>query len=164
VAPGNRNANSVVRHITSFSHPSPYASFTASYAVACVYAAAGPGGVASAGAPGYVYEIDLDAGDLAQLILVDPVGQIAANPPLGHHPLVTHHDGEQGLILGIASPSHLPDVLVTTPRRPGPPRADPAPAIAHPELRAVVFALRDAEVLVGGHIPEAFVSNRYDVY
>jgi hypothetical protein len=154
------SAEAVVSHITVSSHPSPYLSFTAPFAVAAEYAQIGPRGPATSTMPGYVYEIDTS---IISLPLVDPVAEISsAHSVTGVGHLPTHHDGGSELILGIAAPSIHGPALAAHPRRPGTSLA--RPATVTPELNALVFALRDAEVLVHGALPPACVVHRHDVW
>lgn len=150
---------SMVRHITAFSHPSPYLSLTASFAVAYAYALGGPAGAASSAMPGYVYEIDTG---VFPVKLIDPVSEVASATSIATAPrLLTHHDGGQDLILGIAAPSLHAGVLLVPPKRPGATLPNP-PAIT-PELHAVVFSLRDAEMLAEGPIPPGCIVHRHNV-
>src|SRR5262249_23673652 len=74
--PGITNAAAIASHITSFSHPSPYLSFSASPAIARRYAL--PRGTVK----GRIFEIDTT---VISLTLVDPVQEIAtAFGLLGH--------------------------------------------------------------------------------
>jgi hypothetical protein len=136
-------------HITNYSFPSPYVSLSTSFAVAWKYATMGPVGSASAGSHGYVYEIDTMQ---APCSLVDPVELISGAW------LCQKHDGEQTLILAVASPATYPDVLITPPRRLGstPPFA---PQISQ-ELQGLVWAIRDAEVFACS-VPRKCVVNRH---
>lgn len=164
VSPGMQNINAIIRHITAYSYPSPYLSFTASFAVAQIYALVGPDGLATQSMPGYVYEIDVTTDPTAGLRLIDPIQEIlASNPPLGTVPLLpTHHDGGQDLILAIASPGSYPTVLATPPPRPGNPI--PTPPIVQRPFQAVIFVLRDAEILVATHVSPACIIHRHNVY
>jgi hypothetical protein len=155
------SAASAVRHITAFSHPSPYLSFSASFAVARQYALDGPRGSASAGQPGYVWEVDTAIGGVS---VTDPLALIASAVGLaaGLPRLPTHHDGEQDLILGVAAPTMHPAALTSVPHRPGVMAAPAGPTVT-PDFSALVFALRDAEVLVD-RVPPACVVHRHDVY
>lgn len=164
--------NAVVRHIVNYSWPSCYSSFTASFAAACEYARSGPAGAATAANPGYVYEIDAQLALAAGVQFVDPAQVIlAANPALGVAGFVpTHHDGGADLIRGIADPLQAA-ILTTAPRRPTNPAvaAGPAvrtggPPVVHPHLRAVIFALRDAEVLAATNVGAGCITQRYLVY
>ena len=51
------NVNAIIRHIVNYSWPSPYSSFSASFAAAAAYALVGPRGKAAPAEPGWVYEI-----------------------------------------------------------------------------------------------------------
>lgn len=143
------NRNAVVRHIVAYSHPSPLVSLSSSFAVAREYAISGPAGLATPATPGYVYEIDLSL-VTPNLRVLDPIRQIA-RAGLSHM-----HSGNQSLILAVAqnlafAPSHHSGGKVLPPTVPQ-------------ELRALVYALRDAEVLAPA-VPSACISvTRHNVY
>ena len=150
----------------NYSWPSPYSSFSASYAAAAAYALAGPEGPATPARPGWVYEIDVALAIELGARFLDPAREILGqNPSIGAPGTIpTFHDGGQDLILGIADPSPR-RVLVTPPRQPGPARhvRPGGPPAVHNELRAVIFALRDAEVLATTDVPAACITARYPV-
>ncbi len=143
--------NAVVNHIVNYSHPSPYVSLTASFAVARQYALSGPGGTASEKNPGYVYEIDLSACK-AELHIFNPIEEISK---IG---LAHEHNGDQGLILGVASSIHG-SVLNTPVLLAGGQKVIPNASVI---LRALVNALRDAEVLIGA-VPASCIVHRLSV-
>ena len=161
-----RNVNAILRHIVNYSWPSPYSSFSASYAAAAAYALAGPDGPATPERPGWVYEIDVALAIELGARFLDPAREILGQNPVIGAPgtIPTFHDGGQDLILGIADPSRR-RVLVTPPRQPGPVRhvRPGGPPAVHHELRAVIFALRDAEVLATTDVPAACITARYPV-
>jgi hypothetical protein len=172
VAPVPSGPSAVIRHIVNYSWPSAYTSFSASFAAACEYALNGPAGTASAANPGYVYEIDVPLALEAGVRFVDPAQVIlGANPPVGVAGLVpTHHDGGADLIRGIADPLQAA-ILTTSPRRPtnpaipaGPSARAGGPPVVHPHLRAVIFALRDSEVLASTNVGAGCITQRYLVY
>jgi hypothetical protein len=150
--------NMVTSHIAFFSHPSSYISLTTSYAVARQYGLQGPAGVASQAAPGYVYQIDLNQapGDPVSFALVNPLDELRKLDPV----LVHEHSGDQDLILGLAA-ARLNAILNTGVPHPGGQLY--MPTLSNP-LRALVFAIRDAEMLVHGVIPRACVVHRHSVY
>ncbi len=76
------------------------------------------------------------------LVLVDPVGALAATGPARRW--LHEHNGGQDLILGIAAPGLFPVALSTPPRQLA---HVPRPPQFSPEMQAVVFALRDAKLL-----------------
>jgi hypothetical protein len=162
-----RNVNAIIRHIVNYSWPSPYSSFSASFAAAAAYALVGPSGKATPEVPGWVYEIDVALAIELGARFLDPAREILAqNPPIGAPGTIpTFHDGGQDLILGIAVPSLHRKVLLTPPRQPGPVRyvRPGGPPVVHNELRAVIFALRDAEVLATTDVPAACITARYPV-
>jgi hypothetical protein len=138
------------RHIAIAPNPSPWVSFTSSYAIACDYAAPG----ATAASPGFVYEIDPSRATKAvPLRLFDPISIIAR---LGlHH----DHNGGQDLILGVAAPSLHGSVLTGTPLQLVRP---PIGARYSEEFQALVFALRDAEILAQV-VPQSCIVARHQI-
>lgn len=152
------SASAVASHITVGSHPSPYLSFTTSFAIALEYALSGPGGAATSTTPGYVYVLDTT---LSPLTLVDPVHEIA----MGHQVAgrwSTEHDGGPDLVLGIAAPGLHPSALTGAPRRRGGSLSRP-PSVTT-ELNALIFSLRDAEVLISGTVPPSCLVGRDPVW
>jgi hypothetical protein len=143
--------NAVLGHITHYSHPSPYLSLSFSFAVARSYALVGPAGPASATNPGYVYEIDLSIVPGCPRPL-DTLLEIAK---AGH---AHEHNGGQDLMLGIADPASGAALTTAVPL-PGGRTATPAVSQA---LRALVFAVRDAEVLLSS-VPASCVFQRHSV-
>lgn len=123
--------NDVVRHITGASHPSAFCSFTTSYAVAQRYASGPPGS-----GRGLIYVVD-PARSSARIDWVNPVEEIAAVD--GHY-----HEGDWKLLEALVVASAVTPVAHYG-------GAVHAPAFRN-ELRAILFALRDSEVLVP-HIP-----------
>ena len=142
--------NAVVRHITNYSFPSAYLSFSTSFAIARSYALTGPGGLATTTSPGFVYEIDLSAITAAPA-LVDPVHSVSSNGMFAHN-----HNGAGALIAEVAlgatafAQAHQCGGGMLTPAVSG-------------HLRALIFAIRDAEVLIGGNVLAGAVVNRHSV-
>jgi len=77
VAAHDHNLAALISHITAFSHPSPYLSFSASFDVACTYALTGKR-MATAAEPGYVYEINCQVAG-GGLALLDPAKEISTH-------------------------------------------------------------------------------------
>lgn len=144
-------AAAAVTHIANYSHPSPYLSLSTSFAVAEKYAKFGPGGAASPANPGYVYEVDTTQ---APCSLFDPV-ELISKAWLGHD-----HDGDQDLILGVASPGHRA-ILGKPPARLG--GGSIFPPTVTPRLHALIFAIRDGEVFAE-KVPKNCVVKRHPVY
>jgi hypothetical protein len=144
--------NAVVTHIGGYSYPSPYLSVSTSFAVARRYALIGPQGAATVDTPGYVYEIDLEA-TTSHVSLIDPVREIA----LGHTGVVSYeHDGDVDLIRQIAQgqdPSAAYQLGGSS----------RVPAVSA-DLRSLIFAVRDAELLIHGSLPNGAVIRRHDAY
>ena len=145
-------SNAVVTHITSYSFPSCYLSFSLSFAIAReLYAMSGPGGPASKSSPGYVYEIDLS--QVSETIpVVNPLEELCK---LG---LIHRHNGDGDMILAVAGSSHH-----TLSKRVAASGGRHVSPNMSPELQALVYAVLDAEVLARA-VPAACVVNRHSVY
>lgn len=142
---------------------SPCMSLTRSFGVARDYAIDGRIRPAS-GLPGYVYAIDIDwpPPDPIKMVL-DPVAAIAAevNTPLA--PTSYHHNGDMTLLLGLVNELTMRRYLTRLAHEPPGSSATPAPARIDPALRAIVRALRDAEIIVLGHIPSSCIKECYAI-
>jgi len=146
---------------------SPFISLTRSYGVAYDYAIDFSRAVPTAADPAYVVAIDIEYADAqgAGLAFMDPVVEIAryANDPLG--PNSYHHDGEMDFILGVTNPSTMSHFRTKAALFPPGNTTPPTPARLTPELRAMIRALRDAEIIVhGGTIPGRYVTRIYDIH
>jgi hypothetical protein len=140
---GRQSIDALVEHIIAQkSGRSPYISFSASYAVALEYARSGDG-------DGVVYQVNLTHQNP-----IDPLHAIAGKNcfPLSETqlPLLTHHDGIpqfiQSLVGGKTDLLYKPTPRPTQTHMRTPPRCSR-------ELQAMIFALRDAEILAVGMIP-----------
>jgi hypothetical protein len=142
------NRNSVERHITAYSFPSPLLSLSASYAVARQYALSGPSGHASKAAPGYVYEIDPTN---APVTIHDPIAVLVATD-WGHI-----HTGDQSLLPALATGGAglLPACLHNG-------NIMQVPSVGMP-VRALVYAIRDSELLAVS-VPTVCITNRHEVF
>ncbi|RZL48712.1 MAG: hypothetical protein EOP71_03925 [Variovorax sp.] len=144
-----------MRHIAlALSRKSNYLSFSTSYDVARRYALDGPYGQASASMPGYVYEIDLAQITGQTQSVVDPIAYIASgsNGSYAHE-----HDGSASLLLEVAQgltsytpAKHCGGSLL-------------APAVSL-EFRAMVNAIRDAEILLMHSVPAGAIVDRHDEF
>lgn len=158
--------NRMVQHIAQGTAASPFVSLTRSYAVAWAYAVLFSRVRATAAKPAYVYEVEINDPVPPQLSLLDPINEVttALSDPLNGCPY--HHDGLPQFLLGVVDPSGMKHHLSQLP--PCPPLAGAAtrshPAGLSDELRTLVHALRDSELLALGTIPAPFVTNRYDVF
>jgi len=144
--------NAVLGHVTNYSHPSPYLSLSFSFAVARQYALRGPLGVARAATPGFVYEVDLST-------IADPPRAFDTLVEIAKVGNANEHNGDQGLLLGVADGATHGSVLTTPIPLPGGRMVQPMVSQA---LRALVLATRDAEVLLAS-VPAACVVGRHDV-
>ena len=158
-----RNPSSVDRlmqHVGGSTQTTPFISLTRSYAVAWDYAVKGGRGYPSRKAPAFIYEVEIDAG--ASCRLLDPLKAIATSLP---EPLTLpgfHHDGDQSSLIGIVDAGQS-DILNKPVRYPPPQPPKPNVNVG-PELRALVRALRGAEVVAVDHIPARLVVVRHDVW
>ena len=103
--------------------------------------------------PGFVYEIDLSS--MATFPpLRDPIEQISKgfNGSFAHS-----HNGSGSLIAEIAQGA----TVFSQAQQSG--GGMLAPAVSS-QLRALIFAIRDAEILVEGQIPSGAVVKRHDVF
>ena len=137
--------DAIVRHITQYSAVSPYVSLTTSFAIARSYALSGR----DEAEQGKVWLVDLD--EPSNVTHPMPV-MLAA---LGGRRL---HDGDQHLIRQLlvgyrAPPTTFEGVLDPTGDR----VKIAVNSEVTEELRAIVFALRDAEVLVQHVLPKSVV-------
>jgi hypothetical protein len=95
--------------------------------------------------------------------VVDPVALLAHHSDTSQSRFVHHHDGHQNLTPSLALPIAGAGVLTTVPLRAGAPptRRGPPPAVSE-HLNALVFATRDAELLITA-IPGRAVGNVYTI-
>jgi hypothetical protein len=141
----------VVRHITAHSWPSAWVSVSMSFAVAADYATSG----------GKVYEVHL--GRVLTTDITDPLTQLTAHADCTLYRFVHQHDGHQDLTPSVATPVSGAAILTAFPLRAGKPptRRSPAPKVST-HLNALVFATRDAELLIAT-VPGRAVGNVYTV-
>lgn len=168
VAPANAGAQfddqMAMQHICRSSNRSPCVSVTRSYGVAESYARTGHSPPTPT-FPGYVYVINIpDPLPFGAPQVVDPVFVVSAQHS---NPLTSpsyHHSGSQQYLLGVVSPGMHPAVLFA----PAPTPRGAASAIGPPnltlELQTMVWSLRDAEALILGNVPKAWVIDRLDVF
>lgn len=131
-------------------------SFSVSFAVACDYALSG----------GVVYGVELGAVLDNRCDVIDPAMEIIrSNPGFKKntgYAWPTHHDGHQDLVPAMARVRPQWRTLRRTPSRPGFSKTGRPPTV-HERLQALVFAVRDAEVLVVGNVPGHRIVERHDV-
>jgi hypothetical protein len=153
---------SIEHHIARGTTTSPLISLTKSFGVAKDYALTGSLSKPSRTNPAYVYEIDVPDPPPAGVKLIDPVHDIVAAQQLN---LLTnssyHHDGDQRFLHFVVNPLWR---TRATPMAPRPGGTSSSPVVMTIALEAMVFALRDAEVLVVGNLPHSMVVHRHDVY
>ena len=154
----------IVRHISTQNSPnSAYLSFSASFAIAygfaCMGGVAGPPTQAN---PGYVYEVDL-VGQAP----IDPIASVSGNVPFPQIamalPLPYHHNGDRDFALGVAgSALHKPS-LSRPPRQAVTPHFPMNPT-CRAEFVALLFALRDSEVLALGPVPATCIRRVFHIF
>ena len=143
------SVNDIVLHITAYSSNSPVTSVTTSFAIALRYARVGPAGAASETNPGYVFEIDSFRAP-KDIRWFDPIAAVTTKG------IVHHHQGDETLVMMLAGGRNLP-------LRPVPvPGGGAQIPVFTTELKAVVNAVRDAELLVE-EIPPACVVGCHQV-
>jgi len=147
--PGIANRNQIVNHITANSRPPIYLSFTTSFAVAKRYALYGTSRATQAN-PGFVYSVNLM--NMPNFNAYDPVAEISAGM------LIHGHTGDQRLVVRIA----LDHKRATTLQVDGPNGTKIVPSFST-ELRGLTFALRDAEIVIGGNVLASAVIDKLSV-
>lgn len=156
----NPSIDRLMDHIVNATVNSPYISLTRSYGVAEVYAKVGTLGVVTKTNPGYVYEIVLNDPLPGGLDLLDPVTEVASVLPSPLTLLSYQRNGPPNVLLGVVDPQTNKQLLYTpVPQPPGSGVGSP-PNITI-QLKALVRALRDAEILAVGNIPKSCVQVRY---
>ena len=130
----------LVDHVATGTINSPYISLTRSYALAWHYAVFSSKQEPGQGKPAYIYEIEIDDSLPHGLNLLDPVKEITHILP---QPLKGIMDlGYMGGLLGSQTSQSSTFAL---------------------QLKTLIFAQRDAEVLVHGYIPPFCVKHRFEV-
>lgn len=143
----------LVQHIAhGVSHASAYISFSTSYDVAWTYACSGPGGEATRTNPGFIYVVDTEKASVGNTFIY-PAQE------LGLHPGDLCHDGSANLALGVLLPFLHSQFLRAPPLRRGNPPAHQPPSFKQ-ELKALLFALRDSEVLAHNQVDKACIVDR----
>lgn len=152
----------LMEHIQTGPHASPYISLTRSYGVALHYAMEFGRARPTDSTKAYVWEIELNDPLPPNLKLYDPLTVIAELIPSPLASISYQHDGAPTCLVGLIDLAQAPRLAEP---RPMPPNANPphmAPNVSA-ELKALMFALRDAEILAIGTIPAACVRTRYEV-
>jgi hypothetical protein len=154
--------DAVMRHIAHGTTTSCYVSLTKSEGVAIDYARNASRTRPSKENPAYVYEISITAPVPPNLQLLDPLCFIASKQ---QDPLVSpsyHHDGNQRFLQHVVDRAQSL-VWPTAPRLHGMMGGGHAVRLTI-ELDAMVLAMRDAEILVVGTVPQACVTHRHPIY
>ena len=118
--------------------------------------------------PAYVYEIEFGKPLPKNLKLLDPIKEIAlslqdpSDVDVQKEFPFYQHNGLPNFLFGVVDPPSMSDFQVgRQPQPPGP--GEPCLPNLTPELKSLVNALRDAEILVYGDIPASCVKNRFNV-
>lgn len=152
---GAANRNAVITHVAGSSHPSLFLSCSLSFAVARNYAMVGANAIASQASPGWVYVISLDncrPAGLPTPHVYNPVELLSKGA------YVHAHTGDQD---HVRDWTKVPAPMPRSCSQMGGYVHTPAASV---ELRALLFAIRDAELLVAGQIPSAALVRREAVY
>ena len=152
----------LMEHIARAATASPYISLTRSYAVAWDYAINGTCRPTQQN-PGYVYEVEIEGRPPLGLAIVDPVREVASQLPTPLASLSYQHNGLPSFLLGVVNKTMGNFLLDPGPQVPGSVGPFAAPNLTI-HLKALVRALRDAEILAVGSIPASCVRFRHDVH
>jgi hypothetical protein len=154
----SNNLANLVRHVAQGSALSPFISFTKSWDVAEDYARNGGKFRPTSGNPAEVWEVHIPHSLPRGVEVIDPVFAVAAqhrNPLTSNY----HHDGNQAFLLFVVDPTKgLPP---NTRSPPGLTGGTPRPPTMTLELQTMVRALRDAEVIVYGTVPQAWLASKH---
>ena len=159
-----RTIDHIIDHISKGTVTSPYISLTRSYGVACHYAAFLGRARATEQTPGYVYRVEFEDTLPSDLELIDPVKRIAEKAPGPLDDPSYQHDGSPDFLLGVSSPLKMKKYLDAPYLKPPPGGGVPRPPHLSEQLETLIFALRDAEILVYGTIPPQAISDRFLVF
>jgi hypothetical protein len=153
----------LMAHISHGTKDSPYVSLTRSYGVARSYALKAGHIPPTPTSPALVWEIELTDPLPAGLTLYDPVQVVAAEVPTPTSGNPYQHDGAQNTLIALidTSQASLLKEPCPMPRGCNPPH--PLPHIST-HIRAIVFALRDAELLALGTIPRHCIRARHEEF
>jgi len=152
----------VMQHISGGTTYSPCVSLTKSFGVARDYAMNAGFNAPSPTVPAYVYEIHIPEKSPGVKI-IDPVDYIAsrnANPLA--LPRTYHHDGDQQFLGFVAYSLSAGGAHPAAPVPPG--LVGGRPVHLSDQTQTIVFAMRDAEVLVHGSVPHNWIVQRYDIF
>lgn len=144
---------------------SPFVSLTRSYAVAWHYAMVSSERVPTPEDPAYVHEIEIQEPLPPGLHLLDPIKEVSQILPSPTNPGPPHqHDGLPDFLLGVVDPGRMGNFLIQYAMQPPVSEGTLRSPNLTIELETLVRALRDAEILAHGNIPETCVKNRLEVY
>lgn len=161
---GARDLDAILGHIRLGTTVSPYISMSRSYGVAWSYAKYLGLKPPTKRKPGFIYEIHLSDPLPPGLMVLDPVREVinSTTQPTGPGPHY-QHDGEQDFLLWVVdSKAHA--AVIDKPAKSPFGGATVRPPVLSAELETIVRALRDAELLVVGAIPQTCVVERHRVY
>jgi hypothetical protein len=166
LAPANPGASctptTIKHHIARGATTSPCVSLTRSYGVAEDYARNASRTLPTPANPAYVYEIDIPDPLPTGVTVIDPLYVLAAQHQNPMASVSYHHDGNQDFLIAVVNRMMGPPAKVRFP-----PGAGGAPRFPNLtiDLEAMVYVLRDAEVLVLGNLPTTCVTNnRHTIY
>jgi hypothetical protein len=160
---GTYDVDTIVNHIVLGTTVSPCVSLTKSYGVAEEYARRGGTAFPTRSNPAHVYEIAINHGDPEANGLVDPVCEISQaenDASVSSY----HHNGDRTFLLSIVDPRRFFRYGSKSSPQPRNTTNPPIPHTSSLRLRALVYALRDAEIIFHGTIPARCIIYRHDVY
>ncbi len=141
----NPSTEALIHHIATGTVNSPFISLTRSYALAWHYAVFNSKIEPSEGNPAFIYELEIDESLPHGLNILDPVQEIVHILP------------QQ--LRGVMDLDYMENILVGDTSNP----LSDFSSNVELQLIALVFAERDAEVLIHGYIPPFCVKHRFPV-
>ncbi len=162
-ATGSLNVVAMQQHIAGGTGYSPCISITKSYGVARDYAMNSSLAKPTQATPGHVYEIHIPENTQSPQ-LIDPVNYISSSNANLLGSQTYHHNGDQNFLGFVAYRQSKGGIHPQALRPPGLSGAGTLPVQLSSELESIVFAIRDAEILVHGNMPASWFVRRYDIF
>lgn len=159
-----RSLDSLITHIVDGTVSSPYVSLTRSYGIAFDYAVGFSRKIPSRDNPAFVYQVEIVNPLPIGLLLLDPIYEIVSSFPSPGSSFSYQHNGNANYLLGVVSPGAMGRYLRQRVRQPPPGGGTPSSPSLTRELQAIVRALRDAEILAFGTVPDTLVRARHNVW
>lgn len=160
----------IIRHIARGDTNSPYVSITSSFAIAYFYAMYCGKQRPDRSNHAFVYEIEIRDLVGASFRMIDPVVELSNVVPNLPDPPRHHHEGNFQLLHGVIGwhwlyRRHRNQNILLPPNPPNSGRPSTGTSVnVLPELHAAGRALRDAEILIYGGLPSAYIIAKHAVW